>query len=185
VVVKSLDGREPTLRDKDLPSALAFLQVLWAVVHGLERASKRMSAEVGVTGPQRLVLRIVGLSPGISAGALAATLHVHPSTLTGVLQRLVDQQLLSRLEHHADRRRAVLRLTSRGTRINRLSRGTVEAAVTLALRRISARDRATARRVLQFVAEALIAGDGAEREKVTSESRRRGTPSKRVPGAEL
>jgi DNA-binding MarR family transcriptional regulator len=44
-----------------------------------------MIGEVGVTGPQRLVLRVVGLFPGMSAGELATVLRVHPSTLTGVL----------------------------------------------------------------------------------------------------
>ena len=69
------------LADETLPDVLQFMQLLWAVVHGLDKASKRMSAEIGVTGPQRLVLRVVGLFPGLSAGDLAAILHVHPSTL--------------------------------------------------------------------------------------------------------
>lgn len=64
-----------------LPDVLQFMQLLWAVVHGLERTSKRMILDVGVTGPQRLVLRVVGLYPGVSAGELATILHVHPSTL--------------------------------------------------------------------------------------------------------
>jgi DNA-binding MarR family transcriptional regulator len=95
----------------ELPDVLQFMQLLWAVVHALERTSKRMSGEIGVTGPQRLVLRVVGLSPGLSAGDLAAVLHVHPSTLTGVLQRLVSQRLLARSDDPRDRRRAILRLT--------------------------------------------------------------------------
>jgi DNA-binding MarR family transcriptional regulator len=66
------------------------MQLLWAVVHELEITSKRMTGEIGVTGPQRLVLRVVGLFPGLSAGELATILHLHPSTLTGVLQRLVQ-----------------------------------------------------------------------------------------------
>ena len=37
-----------------LPDVLQFMQVLWAVVHGLEKTSKRMAGELGVTGPQRL-----------------------------------------------------------------------------------------------------------------------------------
>ena len=76
-----------------LPDVLQFMQVLWAVVHGLEQTSKRMRGRIGVTGPQRLVLRVVGLFPGLSAGDLATILHVHPSTLTGVIQRLVTQGL--------------------------------------------------------------------------------------------
>ena len=46
-----------------LPDVLAFMQLLWGVVHGLEKVSKRMSAEIGVTGPQRLALRVIGLFP--------------------------------------------------------------------------------------------------------------------------
>jgi DNA-binding MarR family transcriptional regulator len=146
------DGDDPSI---DLPDVLQFMQLLWAVAHGLERASKRMTGDIGVTGPQRLVLRVAGLRPGLSAGDLAATLHVHPSTLTGVLQRLVGQRLLARQDDPRDRRRAVLRLTARGSRINAIGRGTVEAAVAEALTGVNARDRAATRRVLERLAAHL------------------------------
>ena len=136
------------------------MQLIWGLAHGLERASKRMGDEIGVTGPQRLVLRVVGLRPGVSAGDLAAVLHVHPSTLTGVLHRLVAQRLLAREDDPRDRRRAVLTLTPRGRRINAVGRGTVEAAVAAALEGISARDRAATQRVLaRLAAELRPAGD--------------------------
>ena len=81
---------------------LQFMQVLWAVVHGLESTSKPMTKRIGVTGPQRLVLRVIGLSPGLSAGDVATILHLHPSTLTGVLQRLIGQRLVRRLHDPKD-----------------------------------------------------------------------------------
>lgn len=129
------------------------MQVLWRVVHGIERSSKDMSTSRGVTGPQRLVLRLVGLRPGVSAGTVAATLHVHPSTLTGVLRRLELQGLLRREPHAADRRRAVLRLTSKGQRLNDGRRGTIEAKVQRALRGLTADEQACARRALGVVAD--------------------------------
>ena len=138
-----------------LPDVLAFMQLLWAVSHGLERRSKRMTSDLGVTGPQRLVLRVVGLSPGLSAGDLAATLHVHPSTVTGVLQRLVQQKLLDRVDDPRDRRRAVLRLTKPGARTNATRTGTVESAIAEALNGVSAHDRAAARRVFERLADHL------------------------------
>lgn len=138
-----------------LPDVLQFMQLLWAVAHGLEKTSKRMTQAIGVTGPQRLVLRVLGLFPGLSAGDLAAILHVHPSTLTGILQRLTAQGLLGRVEDRLDRRRAVLRLTRRGARANSVTRGTVEAAVGSALAGIGTRDREAARRVLQRLATFL------------------------------
>jgi DNA-binding MarR family transcriptional regulator len=139
----------------DLPDVLQFMRLVWAVVHGLERISKRMSGDIGVTGPQRLVLRVVGLFPGMSAGDLATVLHVHPSTLTGVLQRLVAQRLLARSDDPTDRRRAVLRLTKRGERINAARHGTVETAIAEALDGISDRDRMATKRVLERLAAHL------------------------------
>lgn len=157
---------DPAARDEDeppidLPDVLQFMQLLWAVAHGLERASRRMTGDLGVTGPQRLVLRVAGLRPGLSAGDLAAVLHVHPSTLTGVLQRLVAQRLLARQDDPRDRRRAVLRLTARGSRINAIGHGTVEAAVAVALKGVNARDRAATRRVLERLAAHLQPPDEA------------------------
>lgn len=131
------------------------MRLLWALVHGLERASKSMTGQLGVTGPQRLAVRVIGLFPGLSAGDLALILHVHPSTLTGVLQRLTAQGLLVRIEDQSDRRRAVLRLTPRGKRVNAVRHGTVEAAIGQALRGITSRERAATRRVISRLAEHL------------------------------
>jgi DNA-binding MarR family transcriptional regulator len=153
-----------------LPDVLAFMQLLWAVVHGVESRSKRMSSKIGVTGRQRLVLRIVGLFPRLFAGDLAAVLHVHPSTLTGLLQRLIAQGMLRRVVDERDRRRVLLSLTTRGSRINTIRAQTVEAAIGAALRGVSARQRAATRDVLLRIAEQL--GDD---EHVPSEpSSRRG-----------
>lgn len=96
-------------------------------------ARKGMAAALGVTGPQRLVLRLVGLFPGLCAGDLAAVLHMHPSALAGVLQRLGAQRLLVGVPDPSHRRRAVLRLAPKGARADAKRRGTVESAVAAAL----------------------------------------------------
>jgi DNA-binding MarR family transcriptional regulator len=143
------DGMSP------LGRVLEFMQLLWAVDHGLLRASKRMERTLGVTGPQRLAVRIIGRRPGISAGALAATLHVHPSTLTGVLKRLVERGVLERMRDPSDARRALFRLTRRGREFDAMRGGTVEALVRGAMASLSGDDLAAAGRVLARVAQAL------------------------------
>jgi DNA-binding MarR family transcriptional regulator len=157
-----------------LPDVLDFMQMLWAVVHGLERSSKAMAADLGVTGPQRLVLRVVGLFPGVSAGDLAAVLHVHPSTLTGVLRRLVGQRMLVRVADPADRRRAVLRLAPKGRRANATRRGTVESAVAAALAASPPGDRLAARRVLERLAQHLGSNASALTVRAQARHARRG-----------
>ena len=147
--------RQHEAKQHQLPDVLEFLQVLWAVVHGLDTTSKRMALEIGVTGPQRMVLRVTGLFPGVSAGELAAILRLHPSTMTGVLQRLVSDGLLVRVHDRADRRRAVLRLTPKGARVNRLTGGTVEATVSRALAGVPNGERRVTTRVLARLARHL------------------------------
>ncbi len=149
--------------DTGLGDVFEFMRLLWAVDHGLEASSKRMLADVGVTGPQRLVLRIVGRQPGIAAGRLAEILHVHPSTLTGVLGRLVDHGLLVRKADPADGRRALFWLTAQGRKVDGVRTGTIEAKVRSALSRLPGHEVESARRVLSAIAESLIPPRSAPR----------------------
>lgn len=106
-----------------------FLRLLWALDHGLQTTSKRMNARYGVTALQRMIVRVVGRSPGTSAGEVAETLHVHPSTLTGALDRLVRAGMVVRETDPVDARRARLTLSPRGRVIDQIRTATVEAAV--------------------------------------------------------
>src|SRR5216110_3297181 len=112
-----------------LGAVLDFMRLLWAVDHALQSASKRMEASFGITGPQRLVVRIVGRFPGIAAGRVAEILHVHPSTLTGILKRLEARGVLQRRSDPRDARRALFGLTAKGRKLDTVRTGAVELAV--------------------------------------------------------
>ena len=140
-------------------SALDFLRLLWAVDHGLQRRSKRMEVEIGVTGMQRMCIRLIGRFPEISAGRLAELLHVHPSTLTGVLKRLTERGFIGRERDPADARRSRFVLLAEGQRVDATQAGTVEAAVRRALGRIPAETLDASRTVLSAVAEELARSD--------------------------
>ncbi|MFL5372330.1 MAG: MarR family winged helix-turn-helix transcriptional regulator [Myxococcales bacterium] len=112
---------------------LGFLRLLWAIDHGLQTHSKRMSRAFGVTGPQRLVLRILGRHGHLTSGQLAALLHLHASTLTGIVRRLQLQGFVTRQVDPRDRRRYHLALTDRGRAVNSMRVGTVEAELEAAL----------------------------------------------------
>jgi len=112
---------------------LQFMQRVWDLVHALDVRSKRMVQTIGVTGPQRLVIRLIGQKANQTASEIADMLGKHPSTLTGVLARLEDRALITRTTDAEDRRRARFNLTTGGKRIDRERRGTVEAATRRAL----------------------------------------------------
>jgi DNA-binding MarR family transcriptional regulator len=143
--------------DYHLDPVLDFMLLLWSIEHGLQRKSKRMEKEIGITGPQRLVLRVVDQFPGLSASELAEIVRLHPSTITGVVQRLVARGLLERQRDPSDTRRARLRVTRKASRHTRATHGTVESAVTEALARAGRRNVGVARTVLKEIAERLKA----------------------------
>lgn len=111
------------------------MQRLWDLTHALNVRSKKMARDLGVTGPQRIVIRTIGLMPGCSATEIAAALNMHPSTLTGILARLARDKLIEREVSSDDRRRSHLQLTAKGVRVDRERKGTAEAAIRRALTR--------------------------------------------------
>ncbi|MGE5242771.1 MAG: MarR family winged helix-turn-helix transcriptional regulator, partial [Betaproteobacteria bacterium] len=109
----------------------------------------------GITGPQRLVLRIVKTHPGISAGELARVARLHPSTITGIVQRLVKKGLVSAERDSGDNRRVRLHLRPEGRPYARGMKGTVEAAVKRTLDQIPKQQLLQTRAVLAALATAL------------------------------
>lgn len=142
-----------------LGSALDFMRLLWAMDHGLQRRSKRMEVEIGVTGMQRVVIRLIGRFPNVTAGRLAELLHVHPSTLTGVLKRVVERRFVQRERDRTDARIARFSLTAEGSKVDGVQAGTVEAAVRRALARLDPQQVDAARAVLSALADELSRTD--------------------------
>jgi DNA-binding MarR family transcriptional regulator len=143
------------------------MQVMWAVDHQLQSVSKRMVTTLGLTVPQRMTLLLIGRNPQISAGELAAMLHLHPGTISGIVQRLEAAKLVARAADTGDARRTELILTRQGREVNRRRAGTFEDAVRKTLAETSGADVAGAERVLRRLAARLRAIVHARKENVT------------------
>ena len=143
--------------------AIDFLRLVWAVDHALQRRSKSMAATLGITGPQRLVIRIIGRFPSIHARQLADILHLHPSSFTALLKRLERRDLVRRWPDERDRRRWLLGLTRQGQALNRETPRTIEAAVQRMLKTTTRDDLDVTRAVLGKLAREL---DGGGRSRV-------------------
>lgn len=137
------------------PDVLDVMRSLWELAHALEARSKRMHRDLGITGPQRLLLRVVGHSPGCSPGEAARRLSLHPGTVTRLAHGLERQKLVRRELDRADGRRQRLELTARGKLLNGSHRGTVEGAVREALAGATADEVRLARRFILRLTESL------------------------------
>ena len=156
------------VRATSLPSArpgagkpdpvMEFLRLIWALDHNMHVTSKRMAGRHGITGPQRLVVRLIGQQPEVSGGELAHALHVHKSTITGIVQRLEGRGLVRRATDAADARRIRLTLTAAGRKVSGPLPGTVEAAVRRTLAASDSKTIDAARRVIERLAQELAGG---------------------------
>ena len=136
---------------------LEFIRLMWSVDHELHRISKRMVSQLGLTAPQRLALRFIGRNPGVTFGSLAELLHLHPGTVTGIVQRLEELGLVTRERSSEDVRRMHLTLTPRGRVVDRRRKGTVEAAVRRVLGELRPTQIEEASRVMERLAAELAA----------------------------
>ena len=73
--------------------------------------------DLGLTMSQLRVLHTLNGDPGMTAGKLAEHLGVRPSTVTGIVDRLVKQALVQRQADPDDRRVVRNILTVRGTEV--------------------------------------------------------------------
>jgi DNA-binding MarR family transcriptional regulator len=149
------DRREP-------PEVLEVMQVLWALTHALEARSKRMQRDLGVTGPQRLLLRIIGNSPGCAPGEAARRLSLDPGTVSRLVAGLERRGMVRRKRDPVDGRRQRLMLTRRGAEIHGRRGGTVEGAVLDALSGAAAGEVRASRRFLRRLTESLTVATSGE-----------------------
>ena len=141
-----------------LGPTLEFLRTLWGLNHALEVTSKRMEASLGITAQQRMMVRLLGKYPGISASEIATLLHVHRGTVSVALKRLEARDIVKRVRDAQDSRRVLPTLTRKGKALDVSARGTVESAVEHMLDNVGARDLAVVRRAIVALVSALESG---------------------------
>jgi MarR family transcriptional regulator, organic hydroperoxide resistance regulator len=87
------------------------LRRVFQVVHG---HSKRAERESGLTGPQLWAIKVLAESTPIRVSELARRMYLHPSTVVGILDRLVARGLVARERSREDRRVVSVALTPVG-----------------------------------------------------------------------
>jgi MarR family transcriptional regulator, organic hydroperoxide resistance regulator len=90
------------------------MQNLRRIFKAVESYSRTVETRFGITGPQLWALWELGHKAPLALKDLAASMHLSPSTVVGVIDRLVVKDLVVRAEDPADRRRVRLSLSPQG-----------------------------------------------------------------------
>ena len=97
-------------RDHDIRQVMDAIR---RIVQVLRESSRAAEKAVGISGAQLFVLQQLAGGPA-TIGELADRTATHQSSVSVVVQRLVDQGLVTRGEDAGDRRRRLVQLTRRG-----------------------------------------------------------------------
>lgn len=102
-------------------SSLIRTAVIDEVIVGYETLMQRLAGghapeflEIDITMPQAKVLYLIGAAGDLHMSELVRRLGVSLSTVSGLVDRLVDHDLASRRDDPADRRQVVVALTPAG-----------------------------------------------------------------------
>lgn len=93
---------------------LRILRALRRITRSIALHSRQLSAGSNITAPQLVCLRTVIEKGPLTATAISREMHVSPSTVVGILDRLEDKQLVNRERSREDRRIVFVSATDAG-----------------------------------------------------------------------
>ncbi len=93
---------------------LRVFQSLRRIIRAVDLHSRRLLTQHQITGPQLVCLLSISETPEITPSLLARHVHLSPSTVIGILDRLEAKGLVARRRASRDRRLVRVSLTTEG-----------------------------------------------------------------------
>ena len=132
-----------------------ILQSLRRIIRSVEMYSKKLSSNHKVTGPQLVCLLTIGQHQPVIASRIAKHVHLSPSTVVGVLDRLEEKDLVTRERDQKDRRKVYVRLTEKGRELTCQAPSPLQDRLAQALHGLSALEQSTIALALEKIASLM------------------------------
>jgi len=143
------------------------LSAVRRIVHAVDLDSRRLLQQCNLTGPQLVCLHTLAEEGPLTARALADRVHVNPSTLVGVLDRLEGKGLVERRRDRKDRRSVSLKMTERGEQFVRQAPSPLQATLMVRLREMNQEDQSRLASAMEEVVALMEAPEPAGKEEGT------------------
>lgn len=128
-----------------------IIDALRRIIRAIDLYSHELSARYSLTGPQLMCLRELARSGELSQGALASALSLSPATISGIVDRLEQKELVTRRRRRSDRRSVAVGLTRRGRSVVRRAPAPLQETFARRLASLPARQRNQISDVLQQI----------------------------------
>jgi DNA-binding MarR family transcriptional regulator len=128
---------KPISRDTAIAEVM---QSLRRIFKAIQDYSYDVSDKFGTTGPQLWALKTISQNESLSLGELGRRMYLHPSTITGLIDRLEKKALVERDRDQTDRRVIKLRLTSKGKGLVKRAPNPIQGKMIYGLRRLKRKE---------------------------------------------
>jgi DNA-binding MarR family transcriptional regulator len=139
---------------------LRILRALRRITRSVALHSRQLAACSHITGPQLVCLRTVMQKGPMTATAISREVHVSPSTVVGILDRLEDKGLIERERGREDRRIVFITVTEAGRQLVRDTPSPLQQKLADALKALPAEERATITSSLERIVGLMESGAG-------------------------
>ncbi len=109
--------RTPPIAPETRPEVDAIVETIIYLYTESRRLTKGMAREVGLTGPQLTVLKLLETFDDLSLSSLSERIRAQNSTVTGIIDRMEREGLVRRERSTTDRRVVHIRLSDKGLRL--------------------------------------------------------------------
>mgnify|MGYP003333851923 CR=1 FL=1 len=141
------DAAETTLLPAGSAAAahydLRILRALRRIIHSVDLYSKELAATNKITAPQLICLLHVVNNGPVSATAIGREVHLSPSTVVGILDRLEEKGLVERQRSREDRRIVRVTATREGVELSRKAPSPLQQTLANALAELPELEQAT------------------------------------------
>jgi DNA-binding MarR family transcriptional regulator len=133
----TLPSTNPPGSANDQQTIAEIMDGVRAVVRALRVNTRAIEKQMGISLAQLWVLQILEQGPAESLNELAVATATHQSSVSVVVRRLVERELVTRTTVSADKRRVRIELTDAGKSLLGKAPATVQVALVSALRRMA------------------------------------------------
>ena len=113
-----------------------IMQSLRRIIKSLQDYSQTVYSHFGITGPQLWALKTISKRGSLSLGELSKGMYLHPSTVSGVVDRLEKKGYVVRDRTEKDRRVIKVQLTPKGKLIAKKAPNPVQGRMIYGLRKL-------------------------------------------------
>lgn len=136
---------------------LRILQSIRRIIRAVEIGSQQLQQNHHVTGPQLGCLLALRESGPLTATHLAATVFLSPSTVVGIVDRLEEKGLVTRVRSTLDRRQVQIELTETGRQLLAATPPALQENLAAALKRLPEQEQVSITVALERVVDLMEA----------------------------